>query len=87
MFTYKIRKIMWIITAAIAALCLFALAYGAYDNLNNVRKSTNELDKSINDVVIEWSADYANDTELLEQIDKDLQEAQARLEALGVNFD
>ncbi len=50
MFTYKLRKIMWIITAIIIALCLFALLYGAYDNLNTVRKSTNELDKGIDEI-------------------------------------
>lgn len=87
MFTYKIRKIMWIITALILALCLFALAYGAYDNLNTVRKSTNELDKGIDDVIIEWTADYSNDKELMDKIDNDLKESQARLEALGVEFD
>lgn len=84
---YKLTKTIRYIFIIIIALCLFALLYGAYNNLNHVRKSTNQLDKGIDEVIIEWSADYSNDAELLEQIDNDLIEAQIRLEALGVDFD
>lgn len=80
----KAIKIMLIITLI---LCIIALAYCSYDNLRVLRASTSDYESSVNEVIIEWTADYGNDAQLLEQIDKDLTEAQLRLEALGVNFD
>ena len=83
----KLIKSIKIIAIIIATLFLISAIWFGWENLNHVRKSTNQLDESINNVIIEWSADYANDTALLQQIDEDLSAAQARLEALGVEFD
>ncbi len=79
---YKLIITIRYIFIIIIALCLFALAYAAYDNLNNVRKSTNQLDESINNVIIEWTSDYANDTAMLQQIDEDLAASETKLNAM-----
>lgn len=86
MMDYKLLLAIKIIATIILILCIIALAYCSYDNLRVLRASTQAYDKGVNGVIIEWSADYSNDKELMEQIDKDLQEAQARLEKLGVEF-
>ena len=87
MMDHKLLLTIKIIATIILILCIIALAYCSYDNLRVLRASTSDYESSVNEVIIEWSADYSNDTQLLEQIDKDLIEAQLRLEALGVNFD
>ena len=81
-FTLKIRKFMWITTLVIIALTIFAFLYMAYDNLNEVRKSTNELDKGIDEIIYEWAGSDIQDQQTLDSIEADLKASEIKIDAM-----
>jgi membrane protein involved in colicin uptake len=84
--TFKPLKTIEIILIIILALVLFAVIWGGYQNLVEVRNST-QLEQPINEVVIDWIKADSETTQLLEKTDKNLQGHMTRLEELGVEID
>lgn len=84
---FKLIKPIQIITIIILSLVLFAVLWGAYYNLQTVRHSSGELDKGIDEVIVEWVKADSEWTKMLEDTDKKLEASKARLEKLGVEID
>jgi uncharacterized protein YoxC len=80
--THKLTKAIEIILIIILSLVLLAVTLGAYLNLQSVRASTNELDKSINEVMAQWIKSDSETTEMLERSKKNLEEAEIRIDKL-----
>jgi predicted Holliday junction resolvase-like endonuclease len=78
----KIIKAMEIILIVILSLVLLAVTLGAYLNLQSVRASTNDLDKSINEVMAQWIKSDSETTEMLIESRKKLEEAEIRIDKL-----
>lgn len=79
---HKITITIRIIFIIIIALCLIALAYCSYDNLDNVRKSTSDYDKGVNKVISDWLKADSETTEMLKQTKKNLADSEARIDKL-----
>ena len=77
-----IYKIIRIIAYIITALFIIGATWYGYENLNQVRKSTNDYDKSINEVITQYADNYQKDVESLEQTEKNLADSEARLKKL-----
>ena len=75
-------KSIRIIAYIIATLFLIAAIWFGYENLNQVRKSTNDLDKSINEIIIYQSTNYDKEQQELDRIEKNLTDSEARLKKL-----
>ena len=75
-------KSIRIIAYIIATLFLIAAIWFGYENLNQVRKSTNDLDKSINEIIIYQSTNYDKERQELDRIEKNLTDSEARLKKL-----
>jgi len=82
LLSIKAVKIYKVIAVILALSVLAVFMYLAYENYMHVKKQVNELDYGIDNIVQEWTVDVAKDAEMLNQIDKDLYEAQIRLRIL-----
>lgn len=85
--TGKLLKFIIFTAVFLSAFALICLGIGIYQNHKFFNEYTELPVTDDNaEVVMEWLAEYDSDTKMLEQIDKDLAEAQERLEKLGVDF-
>jgi hypothetical protein len=85
--TPKLHKAIWTIFWVIIILVVAAALYGAVESHRFYSRMVTDINGTTDNIILEWAADSVRDTATLEQIDRDLVEAQARLEKLGVEFD
>jgi hypothetical protein len=85
LLSIKAVKIYKLIALILILSTLFVFMFIGYINLIQVRRSIGEAEADIDDidkVIQEWTLQYAEDIQDLNQIDKDLYEAQIRLRIL-----
>lgn len=86
---YKLIKLIRILEIIIIALTIFVFIFMAYNNLNSIRKSTSQLDKGINEIIIQDMVTYQNDVKELKEIKGRLAESEARIDKIfkeaGIN--